>query len=211
MQLIDKLGYERMFGRVIKDDKLVVTALDTVTTKTYYLQMLGDVSYSLAYVLSDVYVVNQIEYTIWGYFDETTTVADFIANLIPATGASVMVTDADGVENTGTLAMGDKVVVTSGNGANIVNYNISFPTGINNQNQNSINVYPNPTSDRVTISGLMSGNRIRVNNIMGVVVLDKTAQMDKETISLQGQRYGIYFITVSNADGVVGHYKLILK
>ncbi len=52
MQLIDKLGYERMFGNVVKDDKLVVTAMDEVTTKTYYLQMLGDVSYSLAYVLS---------------------------------------------------------------------------------------------------------------------------------------------------------------
>ena len=89
-----------------KDDKLVVTAQDEVTTRTYYLQMLGDVSYSLAYVLSDVYTVNQIDYTIWGYFDETTTVADFIANLTPAPGASVKVTDADGVENTGTLVIG---------------------------------------------------------------------------------------------------------
>jgi hypothetical protein len=211
MQLIDKLGYERMFGNVVKDDKLVVTAQDGVTTKTYYLQMLGDISYSLAYVLSNVYAVDQVIYSIAGAFDETTSVADFIANLTPAPGASVMVTDADGVENTGTLVKGDKLVVTSGNGANIVNYSIDFPTGIDNQNQNSINIYPNPASDRVTISGLMSGNRIKVNNIMGVLVLDKTAQLDKEVISLQGQRYGIYFITVSNADGIVGRYKLILK
>ncbi len=157
------------------------------------------------------YAVDQVNYSIWGYFDETTTVADFIANLTPAPGASIKVTNADGVENTGTLAMGDKVVVTSGNGVNVVNYIVSFPTGINNQNQNSISIYPNPTSDRATISGLREGNRIRVSNIMGVVVFDKTAQMDKEVVSLQGQRYGIYFITVSNADGIVGRYKLILK
>jgi hypothetical protein len=211
MMLFDKFGYDRMFGRVMKDDKLVVTAMDGETTRTYYLQMLGDISLSLAYVLSDVYAVNQLDYTIWGYFDESTSVADFIANLIPATGANVKVTDADGVENTGNLVMGDKLVVTSGNGVNTVTYDITFPTDINNQNQHSINVYPNPASDRVTISGLMSGNRIRVNNIMGVVVIDKTAQMDKEVLSLQGQRFGIYFITVSNADGVVGRYKLILK
>ncbi len=68
MKLFDKLGYDRMFGRVMKDDKLVVTASDEVTTKAYYLQMLGDVSYSLAYVLSDVYTVNQVDYFIWGAF-----------------------------------------------------------------------------------------------------------------------------------------------
>ena len=51
-------------------------------------------------------LLTRLAYVIWGYFDETTTVADFIANLIPAPGASVKVTDADGVENTGTLAMG---------------------------------------------------------------------------------------------------------
>lgn len=211
MQLFDKFGYERMFGRVMKDDKLVVTALDGITTKAYYLQILDDVSLSLAYVVSDVYLVDQVAYTIGGPYGESTEVADFIANLTPAPGASVMVTDADDVENTGVLAPTDKVVVTSGNGEVIVTYTLDFLSGLDNQNQNSISIYPNPTADRITISGLMSGNRIRVSNVMGVVVIDRKAQMDKEVVSLQGQHYGMYFITVSNNDGIVGRYKLILK
>ena len=40
--------------------------MDGVTTKTYYLQMLGDISYSLAYVLSDVYAVNQVDLLVSG-------------------------------------------------------------------------------------------------------------------------------------------------
>jgi hypothetical protein len=211
MQLIDKLGYDRMFGRVMRDDKLVVTSMDETATKTYYMQILDEIALSLAYVVSDVYMVDQQAFKIAGPYGESLTVADFIANLVAAPGATVLVTDADGVENTGILAPEDKVVVTSGNGEIIVNYTLDFLSGIDNQNQNSITIYPNPASDRVTISGLMSGNRIRVNNIMGVTVIEKVAQTDKEVVSLQGQRYGMYFVTVSNADGIVGRYKLILK
>ncbi len=211
LMLYDKFGYERMFGRVVKDDKLLVTAQDGITTRTYYLQMLGEVSSSLAYVVSDLFIIDQVEYTIgWG-FGEETTVADFIANLTPALGATIKVTNADGVENTGILTPGDKLVVTSGNGATVVEYTIDFLSGVGNNDKNSISVYPNPTIDMVTISGLTSGSRIRVNNVMGTLVIDKKASSDKEVISLQGQRFGMYFITVSNDDGIVGRYKLILK
>jgi hypothetical protein len=209
--LIDKYGYERMFGTVVKDDKLVVTAADGVTKKTYYLQMLGDESEALAYVLSDVYDVDQVMFSISGEFSTETTVDDFVANLTPAPGASLKVTDAEGNENTATLNKGDMVVVTSGNGENIVNYTISFPSGIDNNDRDQMKLYPNPTSNKFYITGLASGNRIRISNLTGAVVVEKTATMDKEEISLQGQQFGIYFVTVSDANGIVARYKVILK
>ena len=211
MKLVDKFGYERMFGNVAKDDKLVVTAEDGETTKTYYLQILGVESSILAYVLSDVYYVDQVEYFIRAIVSETTEVSEFIANLIPAPGASVKVMDSEGNENTGTLHEGDLLMVTASDGVTVVTYSIVFPTGFNNLDKNRILVYPNPASDRVTISGLERGDRIKVNNILGVLILDRTAVQDMEVIPMGGQRNGVYFITVTNSDKVIGRYKLILK
>lgn len=209
MQLIDKLGYDRIFGTVVKDDKLVVTAADGETTKTYYLQMLGNLSQ--AYVLSEVYLVNQDAYSISGEFTEETEVSEFIANLILAPGASVKVTDADHVENTGTLKKGDLLVVTAADGVTEVTYGIEFPTSVNDPDRSAVTIYPNPTSDRFTVKGLEHGDRIRINNILGVLILDRTAQQDMEVIPMAGQRSGVYFVTVSNNDKIIGRYKLVLK
>jgi len=210
LRIIDKLGYDRMFGNVVKDDKLVVTSEDSTTTKTYYLQMLGNAN-SVAYVLSEVYTVDQLSYSISGDITPTTEVSDFIDNLLPAPGASVKVTDANGVENTGTLHVGDLLVVTAGDGVTQVTYTIGILTSVDDPDRAAVKVYPNPATDKFSISGLQHGDRIRVNNVLGALVLDRNAQQDIEVIQMRGQRNGMYFITVSNNDKVIGRYKLILK
>jgi hypothetical protein len=210
IKVVDKLGYERWYGNVVKDDKLVVTSADSTVTKTYYLQMLGEEANSLAYVVSDVYAVDQVMYVISGV-PKVIQVEDFLAGLIPATGATMKLTDSQGTEHTGDLLEGDLVVVTAGNGVTTVTYSIGFVTSTGGMDKDRIAVYPNPTSDRFTVSGLENGYRIQVNNILGVRIFDKIAQQDKEVISLEGQHFGIYFITVSRSTEVVGRYKLILK
>jgi hypothetical protein len=212
MKLVDKLGYERVYGNVVKDDKLVVTAADGETTKTYYLTFLTATSKSyLAYVVSDVYLVDQVAFTITGNIGEFTTVTAFLANLTPAEGAAMKVTNASGVQNTGDMDAGDLLVVTSGDGLTIATYVIDLASALDDLSNGRFAVYPNPTRGLVTISGLESGNRIRITNINGALVLEKLAVKDTELISLEDQQSGIYFMTVSNNDNVVGRYKLILK
>ncbi|RPH68336.1 hypothetical protein EHM76_07865, partial [bacterium] len=84
----------REVGNVIADDTLLVTAADGTTTRKYGLKMLGGLTSSdIAYVISEVYLVDQDAFMITG--DNITTslsVADFKANLIASTGATIAIT-----------------------------------------------------------------------------------------------------------------------
>ena len=209
LQLVDKLGYERMFGNVVKDDKLIVTAQDGTTTRTYYLKMLGDLEVAFAYVVSDVYVVDQIAFTITGATDAT-LVSAFVGNLLPAEGATVVITDALGtVKTTGKLRPGDLVVVTASDGLTTNTYLIDVVLSINNSINDKIAVYPNPSRGLITVSGMEVGNRIQVTNMLGMRVYEKVAVTEKESVSLESQRNGVYFITISNDKDLVGRYKVV--
>jgi hypothetical protein len=210
MKLLDKMGYERLFGNVMKDDKLVVTAADGETTKTYYLQMLGEKSTALAYVVSDVYSVDQVLFVV-GEVPQGIQISAFVTNLVAAPGATIKVTNSQGVTQTGALQSSYLVVVTSEDGSNTATYMITFASGIVDNDRDAIRVYPNPSHGRVTVSGLTAGSRIQVTNMLGVLVLDKIASQDKEPISLEGRSTGIYFISVSKSDALIGRYKIIVQ
>jgi hypothetical protein len=215
MQLIDKFGLERTDGVVVLDDKLVVTAQDGVTKAVYYLSMLapeGKKSDYLAFVLSDVYKVDQLILDISSdKITGSTLVYTFLSNLIPAQGASVSVLDASGVaKSTGTMDLEDKLMVTAANGVTVVYYTIQL-SSVSTQDlgNDMIRIYPNPSQGMVEISGLEAGNRIKVYNTLGALVLETPAMQSREVISLDNQSSGIYYIVISNSDSVIGRYKLI--
>jgi hypothetical protein len=219
LKLIDKMGFERTWGPVYQDDKLIVTAEDAVTTATYFLYMLPEndlllpVDY-LAYVLSDVYSVDQEMMMIDGEtVTNQTTVTDFIANLIPAAGATLAVVDADGVATTSaTLMVDDQLMVTAADGMTMAYYDIDvIPLSVEGIDKAAIKLYPNPSTGTVYISGLEIGNRVRVYNSLGMNVRDLVAYQSNEVISLDGQSSGMYFVVVSNKDSIIGNYKLIKK
>ncbi|MFZ5941644.1 MAG: T9SS type A sorting domain-containing protein, partial [Bacteroidota bacterium] len=214
MVLKDKADYDRNEGVVVLDDKLVVTSQDGTTTKLYYLE-LQDVTGWLAYVLSSVYDVNQSGMLISGEgINNTITVSTFTGNLTPAAAATMEVQDALGAAKTSTqkLVENDVLQVTSGNGLNVVYYDIDvIMISVKDHMGNGISVYPNPTSGLVNVAGLEAGNHIKVYNSVGVLVNEYVAGSSVEEISMSNERSGLYFIIVSDDNNVKGTYKVILQ
>jgi hypothetical protein len=207
IQLVDKFGYNRVAGSVVKDDILIVTSEDGLTVKSYFVKILGDVEVSLVYVQSDLYTVDQVEYVITGATD-LINVSDFFNSLLYREGLTVTIQNAAGVvQTTGKLKPGYKVIATDGN-IEVV-YLIDVQVSINQPVGEKIVVFPNPSRGQFNITGIEVGNRIQVTNMLGMRVYEKVATLDKESISIENQRNGVYFITVSKNNDVVGRYKVV--
>jgi sulfur carrier protein ThiS len=219
VKIVDKLGYERTSGDIYKDDRVVVTAADGVTVKVYFLSMLMRddeiLPLYLAYVLSDVYTVDQLGLMISGTITASgTTVSDLLANLTAAPEATAVVVNSNMVEKAGTanLAEGDMVAVTAGDGVTMVYYEVEIDaTSVDEIGDASILVYPNPSSGTFYIRGLENGQRVRVFNTLGANILDLPVQQFEEVISLEAQPDGMYFISVSKEDQVIGTFRMIKK
>ncbi|HYX05980.1 MAG TPA: T9SS type A sorting domain-containing protein, partial [Bacteroidales bacterium] len=213
-QIIDKLGLDRNSGQMMLDDKVIVTAPDGTTEHVYYLGMLGYDKDKLAFIMSDVYDVNQVTLTVSVPSGNAPTVGDLVGALQPAPGATINVFSSDGTEKAqgDVIADGDIVKVTAANGVNTANYNVALITGIGQFTNGTVNIYPNPTAGMVHLSGLTAGTVLHVYNSVGSKVLDKVVNQDNEDISLENQRSGLYFIMITDKNkNVLGQYKLILQ
>jgi hypothetical protein len=215
LKVVDKSGLQRTRGGLYQDDMLVVTSQDGQVTKVYYLDMLRTqfvVTNYLAFVLSDDYMVNQLNKVISSPVAET-PLAQFYAKLTPAFGATMAVYNKDGqLNSTGILNKGDVLVVTSADGRTTATYALMLDvTSINQIESGLVSVYPNPTTGKVSISGVEAGSKVRVFNMMGAPVSEFISRSSIETISLENQASGIYFIVVSNNERINGTYKVIKK
>jgi hypothetical protein len=211
MKVVDQYGYERVQGFLALEDKLVVTSQDETTSKIYSFNCDCSVKY-LAYVLSDVYTIDQINFNIYGDFMSGggPQVSDFLANLILAPGASVKVTNANGIEKTDIVAFGDKVVVTSADGFYQVVYSIDIYINANTLEISAINIYPNPTSGNFSVLGIPAGSKILIRSVLGQNILETFVDHENLPLSLEGQPAGMYIILISNNTGSAC-FKLIVK
>jgi hypothetical protein len=211
MKLVNKMGQERLDGDVADDDKVVVTSKNGAVIKTYYIAKLPtaatpNVTY-LAYILSNVYGVDQVAYKVAGV-DGVETVSNFLTRVTPAPGASVAVVDKDGVVKiNGDINNTDKVQVTSADGKMKVFYTFGPLVSAKVVEAKDIQLYPNPTNGEINVSGLKAGYRIQVYNSVGVAIRDINVQNSIERISLRNQPAGMYMIVVSDNTRMLGRYK----
>jgi hypothetical protein len=212
LALYDKYGFERTFGPIYRDDVVRVTALDGTTSRDYNLVMLGLEAYAnyLAYVTSDVYLVDQVSMKIAevpGDVDVTT----FMGNLVPAPDATMEVQDDQGVARAGSdiVQFGDQVMVTAANGVTVAYYTVETITGIDRADGMQLSVYPNPTSGMFHLQGMDPGDHIRIYNTVGEIVISRIATSSTEELSLENAPTGIYVIMVEGTDERVSKLKLI--
>jgi hypothetical protein len=62
--------------------------------------------------------------------------------------------------------------------------------------KNHIIIYPNPTKDFVTITGLTKGVEIKIYDTLGKLVLNAIAKQEDETFSTAGFTSGVYIVAV---------------
>ena len=211
--LVDKLGKERTEGNIAVDDKVIVTSANGEVTKAYFISMLAEkyipeTTY-LAYILSSIYTIDQVNYTINGVNGDE-TLDKFYSRIRTSMGATAVVVDKDGNEKTsGDIDGSDKVKVTSVDGKVEVLYTFGQLTGNEIVETNNIELYPNPTNGQLNISGVERGNRIQVFNSTGAAIRTINVENSIETISLQKEPAGMYLIVISNNNKLLGRYKAI--
>jgi len=212
MEIVDKGGFKRSSGLLYKDDKLMVTSETGEPTKAYFFSMPGNVVRPyMTYVLSDYYIINQINQTI--IWPEDTSIAEFKSKLYPALGATIKVIDRNGNESTlDKIAVSDKVLVTSADGTQTATYSFEILIGIDPVDvAATIKIFPNPTIGNVVIQGLEKGNRLKVLNSAGLVLHNVIADSSTQTISLDNQPAGIYLFVVSNGTQQIKIQKIVKK
>ena len=215
MKIVNKLGQERRDGVVADDDKVVVTSPNGVVSKAYYISKLStqyifETTY-LAYILSDVYAVDQLDYKVDGV-SGTESVSNFLSKVTPSEGASVAVVDKNGaVKISGDIIGGDQVMVTSADGKIKVYYKFGPLTKINLSETNTIELYPNPTSGEINVSGVKAGQHIYVYNSNGAAIREINVQNSIERIWLGNQPAGMYMIVVKENDKMIIRIKALKK
>lgn len=124
--LYDKADMVRENGEVRFDDYLVVEAADGENSKVYFLDFLEEPEGSNAYILSDIFDIDQAQKTI-NELPRNVNVTELINGITLAPAATAVVRDVDGNEVTsGYPTDGAYIEVTSGNGQQTVNYSILF-------------------------------------------------------------------------------------
>ncbi|MDD3877108.1 MAG: choice-of-anchor J domain-containing protein [Bacteroidales bacterium] len=84
------------------------------------------------------------------------------------------------------------------------NVKIDIASGINEtSNVSSVNIYPNPVKGNLNINATNLINNIKVVNTLGQIVANEKVDALNYTINTSDFKYGVYFIQIETAEGIV--------
>ncbi len=79
-------------------------------------------------------------------------------------------------------------------------------------NINSINIYPNPAGDQISINRKSNNEtNYRIYNLFGVVVQEGVMQTSESTLSLNNFKEGVYYLELSSKQGKEGRRFVVSK
>lgn len=114
----------------------------------------------------------------------------------------------------------DDQTILDGNGKSIFEpvweYMLGITAGLS-INENSIgikiNIYPNPTSNQISVEveDDKIGYFVKIYNMQGQLVVNKTVTQTKSSINLNALRNGLYILTIENIKGEVVYSDKVQK
>ncbi len=81
-----------------------------------------------------------------------------------------------------------------------------------NLDEQKISMYPNPSDEFITLSGLNGAeNHVSIIDVFGKIVMQSSSIKDKSIINTKNLPSGIYIVKIKNSNSVIGIKKLIKK
>jgi hypothetical protein len=216
VKLVDKFGIERTSGGIYKDDILVVTSKDGTVEKSYKISLAEQNPDHLMQITSDVYPIDQTNLIITVKEPFGFTIGGLKANLIPSENSRIFIINyEDKIKpDDGLIDRRDQIVLVYGDSVARMTYKMDYEritTSTERMDKGAITLYPNPSSGLIHFEGLTTESIISIYNASGILLKQQKVLNDIESVSIENQPNGLYFITISEGNIRIGSYKVIKK
>jgi len=82
--------------------------------------------------------------------------------------------------------------------------------GVNEPSEETLNIFPNPAQNQITVQGVRAGSTYQLSNLLGETFMQGQASAQQITIPVQQLSNGIYLLTLEQS-GVRSTQKIVIK
>ncbi|MCK4921676.1 MAG: T9SS type A sorting domain-containing protein [Bacteroidales bacterium] len=225
IKITDKTGFERTSGQLNLDDLIVVTSADQSVTQTYYLNFIDEINPDLGDNRSPTVSVSGVTTVEPGTpVTFTATASDdnhggstlsYLWEITSGDAGSVSIATPDQLSTDVTFSTSGSfdLTFTGSDGelsASVVSTIFVAYVGINQFDNSSIRIYPNPAKSNLFVefdNGINSSARLQIVDMTGKVVYNKLHFDAKANINLENLENGIYFMSIE-IDNQISVYKI---